>query len=345
MGGATINVLPRDSELARRAAGGDGTAFLRLYDRYAADVFEAALTAGGSVELAADATQSAFLTLLRHPPAIDARDAEVIDRLRRMALAAEAQGSAATGAGVGWLRSETVAKAGARFDADWSIHLASAGAAGRTPAEVAFAWQSRPARTPNLRPERRRLSLPIPAVRVGLPALGAAAALALVVAAGGADRPPANRTETLASIEAVRLAPLRTIAEPRERPRRRRSAGAPRREPAVTAGAAEAPEEPVIEVAAAQPLEVASTPRGHAAPVRAPAAGETLGVTQEAAPGRERVRGEAPGAAPRPPAASPAPPDAAPPAAPAPAPTPSEPGSATGQVRRNCKSKRALNSC
>ena len=37
-----MDLLPRDAELARRAAGGDGAAFVRLYDQYSEEVFEAA---------------------------------------------------------------------------------------------------------------------------------------------------------------------------------------------------------------------------------------------------------------------------------------------------------------
>lgn len=351
MGGATINLLPRESELARRAAGGDGSAFLRLYDRYAAEVFETALTAGGSVERAADATQSAFLTLLRHPPAIDAPDAELIDRLCRMALAAELDRPPATGAGVGWLRSETIAKAGARFDADWSSHLTDTDAPERTLPEVAFAWHPEGGRTPDVRPagrKRRRLSFPIPAVRIGVPALGAAAAALALVAAGGEDTPSTERTRTLASIDAARLTPLWTIAEPREGSRKSRSARAPRSEPAATA--VEMSEEPPVEVVAAQPLQVSGTGRGEA-PARAPAPAETLGVTQEVGSRRagDGLRQEAPRPPSRPPAASPSPPAAPAPAEPAPEPAPgsapANPGSATGGVRRNCNSKRSLDPC
>jgi len=47
---AASDLLPRDAELARRAAGGDGAAFVRLYDHYCDDVFATALSVTGSVD-------------------------------------------------------------------------------------------------------------------------------------------------------------------------------------------------------------------------------------------------------------------------------------------------------
>jgi hypothetical protein len=134
MGGIATDLLPGDVELARRAAGGDGAAFVRIFDSYSADVFEASLAATGAVETAADATQRAFLKLLRRPPAMDAPSSEVAARLHALALSAADEAvpmsrrtafgaHAPAGAGIGWLRSETVAKAAARFDRDWSAHL------------------------------------------------------------------------------------------------------------------------------------------------------------------------------------------------------------------------------
>ena len=130
-----ISLLPGHAELARRAAGGDGAAFVRLYDDHAADVFGAVLAESGSVDVATHATQDAFLRLLHRPPALASPDPEVADRL--VALALHSAGADPSGidaplpgrrfehTGVGWLRSETVAKAGARFDEDWGAHLAS----------------------------------------------------------------------------------------------------------------------------------------------------------------------------------------------------------------------------
>lgn len=137
MGRIAIDLLPRNAELARRAAGGDGAAFVRLYDQYAAEVLEVSLAATGDMEAAADATQKAFLQILRRPPAMAAPDSDVDERLRAMALGhlgetVSTDGGTVNGHespagyGVGWLRSETVAKAGARFDDDWSVHLAEA---------------------------------------------------------------------------------------------------------------------------------------------------------------------------------------------------------------------------
>lgn len=115
------------------AGGGDGTAFVRLYDHYSTDVFATALAATGSVNAAADATQSAFLRILRWPPALGASDGDLIELLYALALGGrsehpppspqETDHKVARLVGVGWLRSETVAEAGARFDADWSVHL------------------------------------------------------------------------------------------------------------------------------------------------------------------------------------------------------------------------------
>ena len=371
MGGIAIDLLPRDSELARRAAGGDGTAFVRLYDRYSADVFETALSATGSVEAAAEATQTAFLTLLRRPPAIDAADDDVMHRLRAMALAADVGRRAASGAGVGWLRSETVAQAGARFDDDWSPHLVATAEGRRTAAEVVRAWHDadperaegviseRPVAEPVSRHERRRRfrlraalpglpALPSPAARTGVPAVGlAAAALALVLAGGGDDARRGRDAQTLVSMDAASLSPLSSI-DGRDRRGRTRTAvrdrhvggGQPR--PAVHVGD-DAPS-----------LTPAASGAPHVSP-RPPGAGQTLGVTREAAPdGGERVDGPPPPAtvepAPPPPATAPVQVESAP-TAPEPAPTPAEPAPAApaptqgGGLRRNCNSRRSTSPC
>jgi hypothetical protein len=219
MGGIAIDLLPGDAELARRAAGGDGAAFVRLYDHYSADVFEESLGATGSVEHAADATQAAFLRLLRRPPAIDAPDSEVVERLRAMALSAGVDaaplsrrtaegGHAPAGAGAGWLRSETVAKAGARFDADWSGYLASPASGDRTATEIAHAWDRAAAEPPlaverveserpvaaidpepaaaPAEPQRRRLRALFVMPRIPLPSTGALAAFLTVAVFGAA---------------------------------------------------------------------------------------------------------------------------------------------------------------
>ena len=178
-----MDLLPRDAESARRAAGGDGAAFVRLYDQYSEDLFQASLAASGSVETAAKATQTAFLRILRRPPALDAPDAEVAARLRRLVPDGPIDPAPASNGGghhraidVGWLRSETVAKAGARFDDDWGVHL----------------WNSPPAsRAEEHRPpephaehagRRRRFALP----RRARPPRVAAAALVGLTLLGGA---------------------------------------------------------------------------------------------------------------------------------------------------------------
>jgi hypothetical protein len=171
---AVFDLLPRDAELARRAAGGDGAAFVRLYDHYAHEVFATALSVTGSVEGAAEATQTAFLRILRWPPALGAPDGDVLELLYALALGGPheqvnaspepADLKVARLVGVGWLRSETVSKAGARFDADWSVHL----------------WD------PPAEPERtaaRRWRL-LPRLRLALPSPAAAGAVLLVFLAG-----------------------------------------------------------------------------------------------------------------------------------------------------------------
>jgi hypothetical protein len=171
---AVIDLLPREAELARRAAGGDGAAFVRLYDHYSHEVFATALSVTGSVEAAAEATQTAFLRILRWPPALGAPDGDVLELLYALALGGPHEHVDASPeptdlkvarlVGVGWLRSETVSKAGARFDADWSAHLWSSSA--------------QPERTP---PRRLRL---LPRFGLRLPSPAAAAAVLLVFLAG-----------------------------------------------------------------------------------------------------------------------------------------------------------------
>ena len=181
MRSAVIDLLPRDAELARRAAGGDGAAFVRLYDHYSHEVFATALAATGCVESAAEATQTAFLRILRWPPALGAPDGDVLELLYALALGGPHEEAIASPeptdlkvarlVGVGWLRSETVSKAGARFDADWSVHLWI------PPAEP----ESEPAKAPA--PLRRRSRL-VPRLRLRLPSPAAAAAVLLVFLAG-----------------------------------------------------------------------------------------------------------------------------------------------------------------
>jgi hypothetical protein len=187
MARAVVDLLPRDAELARRAAGGDGAAFVRLYDSYSTDVFATALAATGSVDAAAEATQTAFLRILRWPPALGAPDDDVVELLYALALGGPHEWTATTPqetdlrvarlVGVGWLRSETVAKAGARYDADWSVHLWTPPAP--APVEALPALREEPVAYPS----RRRLPS-LPRLRLPVPSPAAAAAVLLMFLAG-----------------------------------------------------------------------------------------------------------------------------------------------------------------
>jgi hypothetical protein len=199
-----MDLLPRDAELARRAAGGDGAAFVRLYDSYSSDVFTTALAATRSVDAAAAATQKAFLRILRWPPRLGASDDDVVELLYALALggpdgrapvvAADTPETQALArlAGVGWLRSETVSKAGARFAADWSVYL-------WTPAAETAEMGTEPvsftpgARLRRLRlGERKGLRPLMPRIPLPAPALGVAAVLAFVLFAGAGGTLLAN---------------------------------------------------------------------------------------------------------------------------------------------------------
>ena len=178
------DLLPVDAELARRAAGGDGAAFVRLYDRYSAEVFAAALAATGSIDAASEATQRAFLRILRWPPRLGAPDGDVAELLCALALGGGTEPgrpstpedlAVARLVGVGWLRSETVAKAGARYDADWSVPLWS-------PAAEPDAAPP-PADAPVAAPVRR-LRLRLPRLTLRLPSPAAAAAVLLLLRSG-----------------------------------------------------------------------------------------------------------------------------------------------------------------
>ncbi len=183
MGVVAIDLLPVDAELARRAAGGDGAAFVRLYDRYSDEVFATALAATGSIEVASEATQRAFLRILRWPPPLGAPDGDVAELLCALALGGGTERgrpsrpedlAVARLVGVGWLRSETVAKAGARYDDDWSVHLWS------PPVEPAA--DPVPSDAPAEPVRRRRLRLPRLTLR--LPSPAAAATVLLLLLAG-----------------------------------------------------------------------------------------------------------------------------------------------------------------
>jgi hypothetical protein len=228
-------LLPRHAELARRAAGGDGAAFVRLFDEYSDQIFEASLAASGCIEAAAEHTQRAFLRLLRWPPALGASDAEVEELLYALALGGHDRREPETPdtvdnlkvarlVGVGWLRSETVAQAGARFDADWSGYL----------------WPDDPA--PSSAPEpdapaealapRRRFRIPRPRglalPQLRLPARAAAATalvlalvatvLGMVIAQGGADQTRAQSEAATRSRQADELGPRDSSEARLERP-------------------------------------------------------------------------------------------------------------------------------
>jgi DNA-directed RNA polymerase specialized sigma24 family protein len=185
-----VDLLPRDAELARRAAGGDGAAFVRLYDTYSPEVFASTLAAIGSVEAAAEATQKAFLRLLRWPPRFGAPDEDVAELLfalahggrthPRGAAPAVTRVLAADATAFGWLRSETVANAGARFDADWSIHL------WHPDAEPEPEPAPEPEPVPEVARRRPRRRLRIPRLSPRFPAPAATAALVLAVFVGAA---------------------------------------------------------------------------------------------------------------------------------------------------------------
>ena len=215
---AVIDLLPRDAELARRAAGGDGAAFVRFYDHYSHEVFATALAVTGSVEEAAEATQTAFLRVLRWPPALGAPDADVLELLYALALGGPHEHVNASPeptdlkvarlVGVGWLRSETVSKAGARFDADWSVHL----------------WTPPAERTP------RRLRL-VPRFGLRLPSPAAGAAVLLIFLAGlagtlllsGGSSHPIDATPAAATGEPVHQLEQRLRADLRRVEKRKRA--------------------------------------------------------------------------------------------------------------------------
>ncbi|HYH58675.1 MAG TPA: hypothetical protein VD790_05600 [Thermoleophilaceae bacterium] len=360
MGGVATEMLPRDAELARRAAGGDGAAFVRLYDSYCGVVFEAALAATGSVETAAEVTQTAFLHFLRRPPALDAPDSEVAERLPALAVAAAGEPLApgapvhGSAAGVGWLRSETVANAGARFDADWSVHLADRVEPVPEPEPEPVA----PA------PRRRRIfafTWPTPAA----PARAAAVLMVAVVSGAlgltaGSDGPNRLQRERVAE---------RSLAPERDRPARESAVAGVRR--------TKAGRRRVVMVADAEltgahpaPVETAFVPVSGGNPVArggAPAArpqrsgsartrGPLTGADGDRLVQRDGQRPASPSPAPAPsPSPRPAPPpESEPPPAESPPPEPEEPAPNPNHPSdspdhpasgRNCNSKNSSAPC
>src|SRR3979411_2220590 len=63
-----------EARLGPAAAGGDGTAFVTLYDRYETRIFNFCNRLLGSRDDAADATQDAFLKVLQRLPKLEGRD-------------------------------------------------------------------------------------------------------------------------------------------------------------------------------------------------------------------------------------------------------------------------------
>jgi DNA-directed RNA polymerase specialized sigma24 family protein len=358
-------LLPREAELARRAAGGDGAAFVRLYDQYSAEVFEAALNATGSVEKAADATQVAFLRLLRRPPAMDAPDSEVGERLHAIARSAMAEAPMKrrtpdgahqpADAGVGWLRSETVAKAGAHFDEDWSPYLSGASAPIRAAvgvsSEMPVAAPPPQAAPPARR--RRRLSFgPLPS-RPALASLFllaiAAAAVAAIVAGSGDDRASQPRAP-LASKPAKPGAAAATPAKPNANARRRGVRERARRGGGVRRGARA--RRGVTRTLGVNARGVGLRSGG------APRSGGTRigGGTQTPVTRSDGTMQPTGGSAPvvrredaaigTPAPAEPTPSEPAPAeSAPAPAPAPTRENAPSGGANRNCNSKHSSNPC
>ncbi|HWI07657.1 MAG TPA: sigma-70 family RNA polymerase sigma factor, partial [Solirubrobacteraceae bacterium] len=65
---------PGEAELARRSARGDGEAFAELYERYSDRTFNLCYRIIGSRDDAADATQEAFVSVLRQLPKLEQRE-------------------------------------------------------------------------------------------------------------------------------------------------------------------------------------------------------------------------------------------------------------------------------
>jgi hypothetical protein len=65
---AVQDVATDEARLAERAIGGDGNAFAELYGRYEKRVYNLCLRILGSEDEAADATQDAFVNVLKRLP-------------------------------------------------------------------------------------------------------------------------------------------------------------------------------------------------------------------------------------------------------------------------------------
>jgi RNA polymerase sigma-70 factor (ECF subfamily) len=71
---ATGKASTEEARLARAAAAGDGSAFATLYERYAERAYNLAYRVASSEHDAADATQEAFLNVMRRLPELDDRE-------------------------------------------------------------------------------------------------------------------------------------------------------------------------------------------------------------------------------------------------------------------------------
>jgi RNA polymerase sigma factor (sigma-70 family) len=106
-----------EARLAQRAAGGDGDAFATLYTRYEKRAYNLCLRILGSADDAADATQEAFVSVLRRLPKLEGRELafgsylftsarhacyDLIERRKRAEPSDEiAEGAVPVGGGVG----------------------------------------------------------------------------------------------------------------------------------------------------------------------------------------------------------------------------------------------------
>ena len=72
--GKREGLTAEEALLARNAAGGDGTAFATLYDRYESRIYNFCHRLLGSPDDAADATQDAFLKVLQRLPKLEGRE-------------------------------------------------------------------------------------------------------------------------------------------------------------------------------------------------------------------------------------------------------------------------------
>ena len=68
------DLAAEEAGLAQRAVAGDGEAFAELYQRYEKRAYNLCLRIVGSEDDAADATQEAFVSVLRRLPKLEGRD-------------------------------------------------------------------------------------------------------------------------------------------------------------------------------------------------------------------------------------------------------------------------------